>query len=541
MPASRRLYTNQEVVFHGWEGGEFDQLPPYMTHPDSYTGLNVVRYPGGALGPRYGLKQLTLSGVAMTGVILGMGFNSFVSPGNDTWIVIGTAIFLMNSGTGAVVATTGAVLAVTPTHIVNGMSLGGITYIGNDTDKMYSINHATGVVTALAASPSTCALVCQYGENTLVSGQTTAINQVKYSAPSDPTTWPAANFFNVGTGARITGMWTQRDHVMIATSDGGWWVVRGTLANSNANALSTGTATLRRVGDNISPLFPENAAVLVDGNLAMALGSAANGSISSLAEHTGSKLIESPAYLFFGNGRGVTFPNPSHSVRASKESADWIAFAALGLGTNTMVQKTRGSWSKHTFSPSGVSLLSYASGSPVADQWILTDGGAVAVTPKFFYYRQYANRPAFTTDTTASPGDASTTPMDSHFSTPEHTSEVDYQMAPLEVAVDFLEWSTGQALSNHFDVSITSQRMVASGDGVTPSGSFTTPTIPYDNSAATVLSGIGAIGTGPVRRRMRFGFSNAQWCNSFTINFAAMRGVAIERVLVHFTNQLTRE
>jgi len=131
------------------------------------------------------------------------------------------------------------------------------------------------------------------------------------------------------------------------------------------------------------------------------------------------------------------------------------------------------------------------------------------------------DRPAFTSDTWASPGDHSNTPLDASFRLPDYLAPEGKELRVRSVTVDFIKYTTGSATNNNITLTVTSQfrELVADDSSITPYVLF--------NEATT-----GA--TAGVRTRKVYRGTPGTWGGGYRITLSDLKGVAIDRVIVEF-------
>jgi hypothetical protein len=448
-----------------------------------------------------------------------MGRNPAAGEANlrANFIIRGNQVsFFKDDGTNFTTAAT--TLAVTPSEPPAYITMGTDTYITVVGDKSYRLNHSAATVTA-QATPNSPGLRCltMYGLRAVAGGpggkapDGTAApqNRVYFTDPrtsAAPYTWPAANFFDVGEASNgVTALIPQRTHLLIAMSDGSWWLLTG--------VPGTDTAVLRPLLQSVSPFFPNHAAQLGNGLVGYVIGSSTdNGSVPSLGYCSGSAVQLVP-HIMFGDGRRQP-PLPTYQVVPLKEKDDWFVQGGPGVAANQMALYQRGAWTLHQWQVAGVTLRGFVNSQTVADTHLFTDGSG-----RFFQWRAYNNRPAFVSDGLMQPGDASTTPFTAGFTLPEWYAADGGELSVVEVTVDFKAWNTGSPATNHFDLKLTTLRLYEDGS-VTVQQSW--------DEAGSASSTSGTV------KRKRFAFSGAAAeGNGFQIGFDNMRGVAIQKVTAH--------
>lgn len=529
-PEARKAQQLEQIItFDEFDAGEFGSEAPWKAPKNSFTGLNVLRYVDGSIGPRNGLKEITLSGDAMTGVVNGWGRQLAVG-GKNMWLIVDSTAYIMD--TDGAVASLGAVSGGAPTEPPQSVPKGARSYVSSFADKLYKIDHDAATITAIS-TPNSPGLRCiaQYGERTLAGGArsvalaitgkapdgTTAVqNRLYFSDASNPESWPAENFIDIGdSSADIRAIIPQRTHCVISMSDGSWWVLTGV----------PGVNPVLRTGvQSVSPVYPQHAVQIGSGNIAYCIASSStNGSTAALGEFTGSQLVLNEK-INYGDGR-LTFPLPTYSVIPLKNIHDWFVTGGPNVAANRAALQQFGAWSLHQWQVSGVTLSGFCvSNSLSDDQHLFTDGGAASTTPKFYRWRAYNNRPGFTSDTRGQPGDGSTTPFTANFTLPEWYAPDGREVDIVAVTVDFTSWNTGSGSTNHFDITPTILRTYNGASVVGTAASFDEA---GSSSAATIAG---------TRQRKRFDFSGLTAGNGFQLAFSALRGVAIQKIQVHISH-----
>ena len=142
--------------------------------------------------------------------------------------------------------------------------------------------------------------------------------------------------------------------------------------------------------------------------------------------------------------------------------------------------------------------------------------GAVMVVADFTL-----NRPAFTDDTHAQPGDLSDTPVDATLTLPEHWTESSDPVTVSEVVIDFVHYDTGASEDNQLVVTVTS--LARGNESGTTNGTQTqTWTLPTASST-----------TVGVEDRVRFPFHDQGSGAGWRVEITGIRGVKIREVVVN--------
>lgn len=225
MALKRKLYDS-------WSRGEFGVLSPSKATEGQFTGVDVLNYNSGLVGPRAGL--VPTGWTVGAGQLAGFDLHSPDSP-YDYWCVAGTQVYLMTDGTSSVVTASG-VLAGTPTAPVQGVAVATTIYLSNYNDKLYTVTGST--LASVASSPGGKCLVL-FGERLMMASTGTSTkNRVRYSDANAFSTWDPLGFFDVGHDGAITGMWVVRNQVWISKDNGEWWVYSGVPGETDALRLA---------------------------------------------------------------------------------------------------------------------------------------------------------------------------------------------------------------------------------------------------------------------------------------------------------------
>jgi hypothetical protein len=528
MPAGRRYDTTpprEIIAYTSFAGGEFGTKSGFQAPPHSFSGKNMIVYENGALGPRGGLVDLAPTGT-VAGVVKGFGWQD--TTGKDVWYAQGTAIRRFSgSATGSAVVTYTGAMSTTPVTFAldEWYDAGSITYVTNfDAGQTYQLNHLTDTLTTLTGAPGGR---CMFLHNDLMFVAATgtglgAGNRLRYSASGNYNSWPAGNFLDVGDGWQIVKVWLQRTSVLIVKQDGSWWRLTGTPAQSASGAL--GTVTLRRVygGGSQPPVAqvsgPQETFAgyeLENGNIMYIPSSRDYPAVFTGATTTHHKWLN---WLNRTNTLDTSsiFP-PTMTMRKWNfydEVAVLSGITATGA-TNRFMLYHESAWTFHTFEKN-VGWLATAG----RDRAYFTDGGAVAVAPKFYVLKSYLNRPGKVGGTfDESPGDASATAFDAFFTLPIWTAPSNSEVIVRAIDIDIQKFNPNGGQTNHFDLAVTAIRLYDSGSSVASA------TRTFDEASS---SGSDA----GVRHRVRLTFGDQGLGAGFQLAFTNIRGVAFERITV---------
>lgn len=529
------MATRKIIDYSDFSGGEYGILEPWRAPPGTFTGKNIVRYDNGSLGPRNGIKQITLSGATTNfkGTIISTGAYSRRTD-SSLWALLddaGTRRAFTITRDGVVSAVTAVDAVPAATEPIASLVYEDIEYLSIVSNGLYKITggNFTKLPTGTGAGSPGGRAFAQYGDRFFIgggdtggvpkgpNGVTCSANRLWYSEPADPTDWPMLNFIDV-TGA-IVGLYPQRTHLVIVTTEG-WWVLTG---------VPGITDTLRRPSKSEFPTWPTQGTILEPScNLAFVHGSLQqrNGesegeiAVHSLGRFTGTT-IDYATHLPFGSGQNYTTYPPTFSAVTLRGPEDWFVQGGLDTAPNRAVFYRGGAWHKVEWQIASTTLLGWCITMRRTDVHQFWANGAAATSPKLYEWQAYNNRPAFTSDTKKGPGDASSTPFTAEFTLPEYHDDEGRNVGVVDVVVDFTSWNTGSGSTNHFDLVPSVFRTFGDAAQVGTTFSFDEA----GSSSAATLAG--------TRRRKRFPVVGRDLDGTgFQLKFQNIRGVAINRVQV---------
>lgn len=238
--------------------GESGWLDKSKLLPGFYTGEQVVTFRDGSVGPRSGVLDLTSTATIPAGVLYNMGYVN-ITGANSEWVFVqkGTKIATVpvydNAGnvlTGQAWTPSAASLAATPVSAISDFIFHepGTMFLTNNGDKVYKVDFfttpGTPILTAVAGSPGGRCIE-QFGAFMCVANVAANPNRIFFSAKGDPSTWPAANFFDLGfTGTavpNILAMRALRDMLLVWTNTGELFIVTA----PGGNLLQAGGPNIR--------------------------------------------------------------------------------------------------------------------------------------------------------------------------------------------------------------------------------------------------------------------------------------------------------
>lgn len=500
----------QSFTFDTFDKGEYGSKGGFQAglEPGWWSGKNLCVYRDGSIGPRWGVKELTTTGL-VNGVSLGLWFNPVT--GAELGIVIADKAYAVNNATG--VATVCATsFTVTPTEPVDTyLTDGAIRHIANPNEGLYYMTHVAGAPTltrlTLGGDPPGRA-VALHGDRLFYGGPDSFGHRVWYSDAAALSTWGAGSFFDVGYLPQIRFLHSQRNALLIAKQDGSWWLYTGVPGAATLRAV-------RRAGRNPWHLFQP---------MCVALGNEDIVFIDNGQDwptiFNGATFQELDALGFMGGNA----PGNAKEVGGARllRSADMLLVSGKTTpagAVGRMIQRLYGVWSFHTF---GVTVTAQVAQSDTPLVY-LTDGGAGGAHPKIWQYNTGQDRPAFVSDTYGLPGDNTTVPFDAFLHLPEKWAPDGQLYGVRSVQVDFKSWDTGitdPLYYNHFGVQVRALERSGRQAPVQTSGVQTFDEVPSASSTAGSY------------RRMVFNVGDQGYAGGFEVYLTAIRGVSIVAVTV---------
>lgn len=498
----------ETFVVDDFLGGEFGDLGPSGAAPAQFSGLNVMVYQDGSIGPRPGMMEIAPTGVP-TGAVWG-----FLGTGRTTTrgilFGIGNTVYGFTYSPLGAVGSIGTLSGGTPTVAPVKMVQYGsaLAYLVSYGDKGYKIDPVAPAVTAHANFPG--GRVCGvYTVRMIAANTATNPNRVYFTAvqptPGDFTSWPALNYFDVGAAWPVQHVEEARSRLAIANSGNEWWSLSG------APGVNS---TLRRAPRaDVSPYAPHHVARI--GETLWFLP----GNMDFPAQFTGAVTDKLRLrYLAFTDSAGAA---GSTFGACSFQPSETLIFT--NATTARMLVMQNGVWTVHSI-PAGigpyVTALSDGGVGVTEGAVLLCDGGAGGVAPRFYVWKPTIDRPGKVGDAEAQPGDASTTPLAAEFELPERWARDGREITVRSVAVDFVKWNTGASVPNH--IGLTVRNLYRAGVAA------------HKDSGAREWSEPGsATPADKTLDRHVFTFGEQGSAHGFQLRLSDLVGVGIRRITIH--------
>lgn len=491
--------AEETIVYDRWDGGEFGTIGPTLAPPGSWTGHNAVVYRSGYIGPRPGFKPVTLTSPP-TGTIRGFGYYPTGSTTDKThWFIMGSTVYLFRiSSTGITTCSTTLTTALgsgdwapfkESTRLIDQK-----VWITTPTDGLYTIDPALGA-SAVVHVGAGIEDETKGTDLELYRDRLAVLNgsQVKYSDPSAFTTWPVANYLYVGYSWLGKSIMEIKDSLAILTQNGSWSVT-GTLGYSEY---------LRKQSNALVPQGPQ-ATVKADEEIFYIPGTR-NAPVSyngSFGDEQALKHLET----------WTEQTNPSCYGAQSYGNRD-VMFTDSAA---SLLWRKNGVWTYHNCPVSFGPMARNGD-----DEMVLAKAGNVSA--KFYTTDLTLDRPAFATDTYASPedGDTGELPIAS-ITLPDYVDPQGRDLRVRQVIVDFITYDTGTALDNQLDVTVYS---------LAKFGAAATNTDPNTTNGGEFLEDPSLSSETGTDQRMVINCGQQGWGAGYRIDIAS-RQCVIKRVVV---------
>jgi len=487
--------ASEVVRYDDWSGGEYGTIGGRQAPRGSWSGLNMMLYRNGSVGPRAGVKFTTPSG--LPGGTM-WGFASRPVPGADGLVVTGTGLYTFDLSVPSAPASLLGNLSQVPTAPVAILAVPGAVYVSSVGDRTYKEAGAGVVIlnTYGGRYLATHGTRLVIGHLTETPGGPVFLRRLRWSDAANDT-FSAANFADAGDPWHISALHPQRDVLTIAKQNQ-WLVLTGSLADLGGTVGLD--ATIRRAARQDGPLRIESATGadervwfqgLFDRHPSFWTGSAAT------------RL----AYLEYTTSTPNAGSDASPSVLVAaldKPGSTERGAAFFSPGDGRLALLHNGAWSFHSIGV-GVSSPRLA----VSDGLLHIGGGGAVLS-----WDYATDRPGDGTGV-ASQGDVSSTPVPANLVLPQWWASGGESVQVRSVIVEFDSYSTASPSSNHFDLLVDTLGPYQ-GDGVVTATAqaFDRPT-----------SG----GTAGVAHRATFGIDGSRG-GGFAIRLDAIRGCAIRAV-----------
>lgn len=477
--------TRATVVYEDFQGGEWGTLGARRARPGMFSGSNVRVFRDGSIGPRPGLKSLGVTGLP-AGTPWGVTYRPLA---NALLFVIGTAVRVSAFSAGAASSSAGT-LGATPTRIIrfneSTRRLNSKTYFTNYGDKLYSVDNTTLATVSTTPNGNNVELY----RDRLIASLTDA--RSFFSDANDFATWDALNYIYVGYEYPTTMIVAHRDGLSLFSLTN-IWRITGTLGSTDVLRMASNALALNSQGD-----------LVVDSDTCIFLPSARTAPVTwdgGIANERALAHLETwdsvDSATFYGGG-----------IARRNNDVLFVSDASAHPG----LLRSNNVWTVHAFGITTSGAMTRVS----SDKFLLLSKDA---TPVPYMLDMSIDRPAFTSDTYARPGDNTDTPLTASFSLPEYWDEQGREIRVRSVIVNARKWQTGASPDNNLTVTVTAL------DRFGPSAARASASQSWTEAGASAS-------TGGDNFRQVLNFGDQGSGGGFQLAFSALKGVAIRDVAV---------
>lgn len=477
--------------FTDFNKGEWGRIGGYQAVDGMFSSTNMLVYQDGSIGPRPGLRAMTVTGLA-NGVVQGFGS---IPVSSGIWFIQGTAFRHFPFGGGAV-TTASSPLAGTPTNIVTpangGVYLGDALWFTSKGDAIYKFAPGANSLSSIATTQNGFDLALY--RDRLYS---CAESKVWYSDAADFNTWGVGSYFDVGYQYNNYRLAEIRNALHIfRQAQGSVWMLTGT---------PEATSVLRQVSSGLGPSQHPIALSRSEQSVWWIPG-------VRRAPVVWNGAVQDDKALAHLEDWTTTSDTDTIGASYSYEDGD-VLFVAPD--TNGLMRRW-GVWTKHDLGVAVTQLVSRHS-----DQYfVFCNGGGAGSNPVFWSWQHGLDRPAFTGDSRSQPGDGSDTPLTASLFLPEQWAPSGLRRRLRQVVVDFTSWNTGTSATAHFDLVTSVFRLPSRVAAETATQSF-------DEAVASSS-------TSGTERSVTFNFGGEGWGLAYQLAFSAVRSVSIRGVHVSY-------
>lgn len=516
------------LVYEDFSSGDYGTLDPSKVPPGFFHASNLVLYRTGALGPRGGLKTFSL-GRSPAGDINMFGFTDSSTRSlvwqeglniyaTDPLGVAGPVLFGAVDISAAVPNPYVDIARANSTFATPGGTIYALFHFA--TTPMYTLPTSEAVGgTAMGVYEL---MVVSNQKPAEVDGIQTAGRRIVWTNFDNFTDWPG--FQDVMHSGEVSGIFPVKNYLVLAMSDGRWYVITNTLGVNNR---------VRRVnGASLTPPFmPPSAFVAPGDDIVYALSPQGNYPITFDGVSP-----QELKYLSLIPDTPLASYVPTGTIAAQRDGAANAVKALAGDGptgvvmvrpdtVNKALVKHNGAWTFHAFE---TAVSQFWASNRRGKLWTFNRKTPSAQTCMSLDLN--LDRPAFTSDTNSQPGDMSTTPFDAFVELPEVWAQDSTELRVREVTVDIFRWNTGAPVDNRVQAALTTLARGALGNA--SSNNSNTTTVSWTQpGASSPTTQDGA----PDRIKLNFGTQGP--AAGFRLRLSGLRGVAIRRITVKFDGE----
>lgn len=503
-----------QVVYRDFSKGHFGKIGLFNAPEGSFEAKNLMRTQGGIVLPRPGTEAYVTTGLP-NGEVHAIGWNGV--PGRDLWVLVNQTVYQRDSSSLSATwtAVTGTITAE-PNEACPWVEVSpGITYILAPGQGLWKLDLATGApgtltkVTAVTADMAgRC--IAQWGERLFIGGWANPANRVYFSDPQSFSTWPAANFFNIGPAPQPRVMYAQRQHLAIALQDGSWYVMTGS---------SPTTGTLRSVlGPQATWHFWTNSATRTPDDMIWMVPTQGTWP----AAFDGQQVAEL-RHLEYAPIQGNIAGEQNVVNLKQRDEVGFISGEPTSRGQSILLQN--GTWTYHEIAGGSLGIAGGVASDGQTFIFLHNFGGP-GVPPNV--YRMDVSSPAVPGGVIRTRGDASSsTPLDAYLYLPGFFVEDGQEVRVRQIIVDGWKWNIGGGATNTLDAAVhVYAQSRTDAPRVESLDAWTEPT-----SSASVNG---------ARHRWIWNVGAQGWGAGFQVRLTTLIGVGVEQVVVKLERSASR-
>lgn len=501
-------------VFNDFSGGWRGTLDLAKIPDNMYEARNLIVYRDGSIGPRPGIRSFDY-GRTNSGKIHAAFYRGGAQPvmfveGTDLWAVD-------DDNTGNNLTDKGNIAAEPdndwPVVIVRPTDRNGHLIVPGD--DFYRIGSGGGITASGMKADTTMDAgfaVAQYGDLVVLAGLPAdhARPRIHFCEPGDAFTWDPLDFIDLVTLSSVVYMSAQRNFLSILNAEGSWIVLTGTPA-INEVVRKVSNPALRP-----APVAPTGA-MLTPGDETIYFLSPVNNYPTSF---DGATYKEMPYLSMTPEDPSASYADDADPLEPYRQVAVVQGVDNTSVGfilkdpVNRMLLKQRGSWHLHEFAVDMGIAWGYDS------RGRMFGFGPQETIPTPGYTMDFRlERPAFTSDTHAQPGDLSDTPLNNELILAEQWTEEGDEFLVSEIIIDARLWDTGVA-NDSFTVKVEA---LSRGSEIADAEAERDWTIDATGFSTTEEG---------TPRRIRINFGDQTSGAGYRVTFTDLVGVAFRQIIV---------
>lgn len=504
------MATTRKIEYTSFATGEWGLKGGDNANDGAFHGLNIMVYSNGFVGPRPGLKNFTPASMPVGKL---RALVETPTPDREGMFIIGNTAYYSSfrDFTIAPVALTGDVLSAgsSPLH----PHIDTTTFLVADPDSpggVWRLDQVAGTMAQLSGAPAGTDLAI-YDSQLIIVGSSDRPRLFGSAPTEDGVTYDFSDgmFQDVGDNWGIGAILVQNNYLAIIKRNS-IHVMSGVFGTDSMVIRTVNSAVATKWAWNVTrdnderiwflPLFRENPA------------SFTGATVAQLGQYTHLEPREEDDNTL-PMKRGIT------AFQGQLNNSSMLAVE--GGDVQNAILNHNGVMTYHHFDVPVTGMIA-----SLNNHVVLTDGGTDSTAASLYACNFEWDRPAFTTDDNASPGDGTDTPFDCELEIPHYFAPVgrygqggSHLVRVRSVVVEVLKYDTGVA-TNSLNMTVTTiNRTNGAGEVVNPTRSWT------DAHTNATTEGVHDRITFPVM---------CAWGQGWKINLTSIVGIAIKSVTIEY-------